>query len=251
MDTLDTMSQQFTQPVFYKFRYTFGGQRKEEFEDPSRNSFQYKQTCQIIHQVISKYSERITFGLEAYNSKREPTFIHCHFHFESLHNKEAIVKNLKRTLSGLNKPCTGVKVFSLKPEAFVNETKFYQYPLKQYDHDLSGSGLAYKCSSGFTVEKLNEMRRAAHSSWLVGVQINQTKSDNSGDNGDTLFSRLLSACQAEPPVADMQTVYRRILQIYIDEDRPINLTTIRGYGLTISAKLRICTIDYLISKISI
>ena len=251
----DNMAQQFTQPVFYKFRYTFDGQDNKTISDPSRNGFQYKNLCLLIKGKLDQYSDKITFGLEGYNSRREPTYFHVHFHFSSFANRGAISKTLKRLFQSLNRVCTGVKCFSLKPEAFVNEDKFFNYPLKQYDHDLSNNGLAYKCSKGFSIDEINSMRKTAYNTWLVAVQINQGKQDRNGDTGDTIFSRILSRIEEKLKQQhfqrNMQNVYQEIIDLYLEEDKPINLTTIRGYGLTVATKVGIITSQSLVERLLI
>ncbi len=241
---------QYTQPIYYKFRYTFDNQNENTINDPSINSFKYKNLCHLLKKNLDKYTDKMTFGIEGFNSKRERTFYHVHFHFSSSHNREAIARSLKRLLQSLDHKCTGVKCFSLKPEVFINETKFFQYPLKQYDHDLSDNGLAYKCSTGFSIDEINKMRGAAHASWLVAVEINQGKSDKNGDGGDSLFSRILSRIQKKRNIINyVADIYREIIEVYLEEDKPINLTTIRGYGLTIATKVGIIDATFLVQKL--
>ena len=179
-----------------------------------------------------------------------------HTHFKTRVLKNTILKAIKRLLIDYNYPSKGVQVISLKPEVFVNEAKFFNYPLKQYSSDLNIEHPVVKLSQGFTISQLNAMRSTAYDTYCVSVQI-MSKKTGQNTELDSVFSRAVSRCLNTPmdnkssqmetkKVSTLREVQRILIQLYKEEEKPINTTTIKGYSLTIALKLDIINEDYIL-----
>lgn len=239
--------------VLYKFRYTFPGQTNETIHDPSRVPL--KKDIIIFRQlneIIKQFSQQQTCGFEGKNSKGEPTYYHCHIHFTSKVLKGTIRKKIDRFLETEGYPHSGIKQISLKPEAFWTHEKIFGYPLKQYSKELVETKNSAIYSKGFSLEQLNDMRRASHQSWMISIEINGNRDNR--DNSDTLFERAVSKIDKLPleqKVANLRQISSILIQLYTDENRPINLTTIQGYTYTLGIKYKVIDQEYLLNKLNI
>lgn len=75
----------------------------------------------------------------------------------------------------------GVQNWSLKPETYVDEHKFFRYPLKQ--------NFFPKLCSGFSEDELQELRLVALENYKIATEINQNKADHKA-NSENLYDRL-------------------------------------------------------------
>lgn len=234
----------------YWFRYTFPYQTKQTIEDPSRNFTQeYTRIYKNICEIISKHADEMTCGVEFKNSKGNPTYIHMHIHFTSKVIKDTIRKAITRYLTLGSYPASGVKTISLKPKYPRSKDELFMYPLKQYSQPLTEKSMSYVFSKGFTLNQLNELRKLAYNQYIKICEINSAKSDNS-DILDTLFDRAISKCEKahsnqKVALRDIQVV---LINLYVEEKRPINITTIQGYALNIGYRLGVIDINYILEK---
>lgn len=148
---------------------------------------------------------------------------HIHLHFTSYQCKDTVRKSIKRYFVDKHDiKLVGNKMMYCKPEPFVdNKEKFMRYPIKQY---TKNEELKNSVSRGFPDEILEEMRQAAHAVWLTGCEVNLAKQDRR-DEKDTLWDRL----EAKLAKSETKNYMEQIIQFYMDENRPINNTTIVGY----------------------
>ena len=239
--------------VLYKFRYTFPGQTNETIQDPSRNfSKSHRAVFRQLNEIIKQFSQQQTCGLESKNSRGEPTYYHCHIHFTSKVQKGTIRKKIDRFLESEGFPHSGIKQISLKPEAFWTHEKIFGYPLKQYSTDFTETKISAIYSKGFTLEQLNNMRRASYQQWQISIEINGNRDNR--DNSDTLFERAVSKIDKLPleqKVANLRQISSILIKLYTEENRPINLTTIQGYTYTLGIKYKVIDEDYLLNKLNI
>jgi len=234
------------EPVAYHLRFTFSDQDKDLncLEDK-----QFISRCRAIHKNLIEefrrldyiYEDRYTSGFETHNKKGETCPAHLHLIFYSTKNSDSMRRQLKRYLrETYDQQVTGNKALMFKPQVVRNKTELWRYPLKQ--------SLKEELCCGFTSDELKIMHECAKESYLKTVQINQAKSDKS-DNSDTLFSRVMSKIQKSEPndTITSRIIAKHFLDLYIEEDRPINISTIKGYVLNASVKLGISSIDDIIS----
>ena len=253
--------------VYYKLRYTPPGQTPEDLSgseyteenppsgkyahatrkrDPPKDSSKMKA---VLLGCIKKHSVEWTFGAEFLNKAAQNTFFHFHIHFSSFTKPDAMRKCIQRAMQDKGFQCSGVKVYSLRPELVVDTAKFYRYPLKQYALPIVEDSALVTNSKGFTVEQLEEMRIAAHAIWTTGVQVQGNK-ENKEFPDNTLFERALATIKHDGNIKSTKQVLVRLIQFYVDEDRPINVQTIKGYTLTIGLKLGFITSDQLANAIA-
>lgn len=234
--------------VAYKFRYTFGGQTNTTIHDPSRC---ITSTMKAIYggliEIIKPFATQLTSGFERFNSLGAPTYFHIHIHFTSKNLKDTIRKKIDRYLDKEGQPHSGIKTICLKPEAFYTEQKFFQYPFKQYTSDFTNRTRTAVYSKGYSLDQLNVYRAASHSSWLISLEVNSNK-DNK-DNQDTLFLRATQKVKELPVQKSLRLIQKTLIQLYREENRPINLTTIQGYSYTLGLQFNVIDEDYLLNKL--
>lgn len=148
---------------------------------------------------------------------------HLHIHFTSYQCKDTIIKSVKRYFKDNHDiKLIGNKMYYMKPVPFVdNQEKFMRYPIKQY---TKKEELKNSVVRGFSEERLEEMRQAAHAVWLTGCEVQNARIDRKDDK-DTLWDRL----EAKLAKSETKNYMEQIIQFYMDENRPINNTTITGY----------------------
>lgn len=222
-----------SRPIGYKLRFTFSDQKAPLF--PQHQDKQFMSRCKTIQtKLINKlmdnnyvHKNRLTSGFETLNKLKETTYAHIHIHFYSKAVKESIRRTIKRFLREVyDQETTGNKNMSFVAEHIIDDEKFFRYPLKQ--------NLDIKNQRGFTMEQLEKMHDIAKDSYAITCQVSQKKADNR-DNSDTLFLRVFN--KLDKATDNKTSILKKFLQLYIDEDRPINKTTITGYVLNAQVKL--------------
>ncbi len=148
---------------------------------------------------------------------------HIHLHFSSTQCKDTIVKSVKRYFVDQHDiKLIGNKMYYIKIVPFIdNLEKFMRYPLKQYTDDKE---LINSVSRGYNDEDLKKMRAAAYAVWLTGCEVQNAKQDRR-DEKDTLWDRL----EQKLLKSETKNYMELIVQFYMEENRPINNTTISGY----------------------
>jgi len=228
-----------SRPIGYKLRFTFSDQKPPLF--PQHQDKQFICRCKTIQtKLINKlldnnyvHNNRLTSGFETLNKLKETTYAHIHIHFYSKAVKESIRRTIKRFLQDTyDQDTTGNKAMSFVAEHITDDEKFFRYPLKQ--------NLDIKNQRGFTTEHLEKMHEVAKESYAITCQVHQKKTDNR-DNTDTLFLRVFN--KLDKATDNKSSILKKFLQLYIDEDRPINKQTITGYVLNAQVKLGQVTID--------
>ena len=235
----------YSQEVFYKFRFTFPFQDSETIKAETRD-FKTPQVTAItktmLDVLVPHYTTKLVYGVEFKNSRGENTFIHCHIHFISKSSRDTVAKALQRAMDRGNYVFKGSKVFSLKPEVYIrgnNGENFWRYPLKQIKSESNNKKWCFDRCYGFKVEELEKMRDAAHQQYITAVEINCTKFDNT-DKSDTLFQRLFQVCKKDISENDtkkgLDHFRRQVLKFYVEEDKPLNFTTMSGYAYLLAYK---------------
>lgn len=244
---------QSSHDVYYKFRFTFPFQDSETIKQEHRDLKKTQVTSitkTILDVLVPHYTTKLIYGIEFKNSRNEPTFIHAHLHFTSRSSRDTIAKALQRAMDKGNYLFKGSKVFSLKPEVHVTD-KFWRYPLKQLRPECNNVKWCFDRCHGFTNDELSRMRDIAHEHYKTSVEINVTKSDNK-DTQDTLFERLVSSCEKDKSENDTKKgldFYRKkTLQFYVDEQRPLNFSTMSGYAYLLAYKFEAITEDDLVKR---
>lgn len=234
------------EPVAYHLRFTFSDQDKDLNCLQDSN---FMARCKAIHKNLIDeflnldyiYESKYTSGFETQNKKGETCPAHFHLVFYSTKNSETMRRKVKRYLLEVyDQQVTGNKALMFKPQVVRSHSEFWRYPLKQsLKPDLCG---------GFGSVELQIMHECAKESYLKTVQINQAKADKS-DSSDTLFARVMNKIQKSEPndTISPRIIAKYFLDVYIEEDRPINLSTIKGYVLNASVKLGISSIDDIIN----
>jgi hypothetical protein len=148
---------------------------------------------------------------------------HLHLHFTSNQCKDTIVKSVKRYFVDKHDiKLIGNQMYYIKIVPFIdNLEKFMRYPLKQYTDDKE---LINSVSRGFNDEDLKKMRTQAYAVWLTGCEVQNAKQDRR-DEKDTLWDRL----EQKLLKSETKNYMELIIQFYMEENRPINNTTISGY----------------------
>lgn len=211
--------------IYYKFRYTFQNlELKDEY-----SSMEKKQHILNVKGMLNDLDpyivDRCTVGLEYMNSYGAPTHPHMHIHFTSRSKKDTIIKQLRRRAQEYGETMRTNKVFSLKPETYVVEEKFFRYPLKQ--------GLNIDWQKGFKEEEYTQMHLMANDCWKIGCEVNNSKKDRkeeSTDLYDRLYRHVIKELKNE--ICDIN-VLAEIIKFYQIEKRPINMSTAKGYMYTV------------------
>lgn len=229
----------------YHFRFTFSGQDKELkcLEDK-----QFIARCKTIHKrLIEKMTdlgyfdkEQVTSGFEVRNKKGENCKAHIHICFKSTHVKQSIDRTIKRYLTDTyDQEVVGNQCKMFKEWTNLRcDSSFWRYPLKQK--------LNINVCNGFPITQLQHWHQVAHECYLKTVEVNQAKLDKS-DNSDTLFERVYNQILKQD-IKEQSEVARTFINYYLNENKPLNMQTIRGYTLTTSVKLGILPIETLIQQ---
>ena len=204
----------------YKLRIT----TDDETYNPDNRQFKtlLRVANNIYGRLISSQfiHSKATMGCEVKGKNGDYVKPHFHIHFNSKVKKDTIVKNLKRYYDDqYGETLKGNGMYYLKLESYIdNEKKFYGYPLKQQEN------LDNVKSIGYTDEQLEELRVGANAVYKTGCEVQQAR-DDKREEKETLWDRLeefLNKNSASEPMA-------KIIEFYMEENRPINNTTIIGY----------------------
>ena len=181
-----------------------------------------------IKRMIDELTDRLTpevavGGYEIKGKNGDYVKPHLHLHFTSLQCKDTIVKSVKRYFIDQHDiKLIGNQMYYIKIVPFVdNLEKFMRYPIKQYTDDKE---LINSVSRGISDEDLKKMRQAAHAVWVTGCEVNNAKQDRREEK-DTLWDRL----EQKLTKSETKNWMEQIIQFYMDENKPINNTTITGY----------------------
>ena len=109
-------------------------------------------------------------------------------------------------------------MWSFQIEPYVVEDKFFCYPLKQ------GGALSQieHPSRGFSEDEIIAMTKAARMTAAIAMEV-AIKKGNKKEESDTLYDRLEAALDKG------QGTLGEILTFYMEENKPINDSTIVGY----------------------
>ena len=129
----------------------------------------------------------------------------------------------------------GIKYHSFKEQVVRDWDKYWRYPIKQEYNP--------KLCFGHDPEYLEIQHQVARESWNIACEINQSKSDKK-DTPDTLFQRALELLKKKDS-KNIQEITKTIIQLYVDEERPLNKSTIQGYAITAAVKLGTLSVDQL------
>lgn len=148
---------------------------------------------------------------------------HLHLHFVSTKKDDTIRTSLKRLYFELNdEKLKGNNLYSMKLETFIDDDRFYRYPLKQLESLDSPFNLTPPRQG------LEILRQVALAQWKLGCEINQSK-QVAREPAPDLYSRM--CCKIEKPEkpTTKYAVALGMLEFYLKENRPINNQTIQGY----------------------
>lgn len=170
-------------------------------------------SSQFIHSMA-------VMGCEVKGKNGDYVKPHFHIHFNSKVKKDTIVKNIRRYYEDqYDEKLKGNSSYYLKLESYIdNEKKFYGYVLKQQEN------LDNVESLGMSEKYLEEMRIGANAVYKTGCEVQRAR-DERREEKETLWDRLeeyLKKAEDSEPMA-------KIIEFYMEENRPINNTTIIGY----------------------
>lgn len=204
----------------YKLRIT----TDEETYNPDNNHF--KTLVSIANRIYDRlinsnfiYSKAV-MGCEVKGKNGDYVKPHFHIHFNSKVKKDTIVKNIKRYYEDqYGETLRGNSQYYLKLESYIdNENKFYGYPLKQQE---SANYVKYQ---GYTLAEIENLRFGANAVYKTGCEVQQAR-DDKRDDKETLWDRLEKYLNDNPHCE----VMGKIIEFYMNENKPINNTTIIGY----------------------
>lgn len=228
--------------VAHDFRLTFSGQSKDlkELEDKTFINMCTQRAQFFVKRCIeSSYFTKCTGAIEMLDKRGENCSLHFHLRFYSNKVTQSLRKTFKRWLEeDYDQDTRGNKNFMFKATVVRDKNHFFEYLLKQ--------NLNNKLCYGFAQQQLEEMHRVAKASYYKVVQVNQQKMDNR-DNSDTLFQRVMLKLKKTTNLKT-RDIARIFIETYVEEERPINHTTIQGYVTNASLKLGIMSIDELMDK---
>lgn len=228
-------------PIPYHLRFTFSDQDKDL---KCLESKSFINRCKQIHgSLLNKlqpyfYNNQYTSGFEVRN-KLGSCKAHIHACFKSTSLKNTIDKAIKRHLSDTwDQEVVGNHAKMFKEWTQLrDEHKFWRYPIKQVLDPT-------KCN-GFSQEYLEQQHQIGKDTYAIGQEVAQSKLDKR-DNSDTLFLRVYSKLK-KLKISTIRGIADQFIQFYLDEDRPLNKTTIQGYTTLASVKLGLVSKDELLN----
>jgi hypothetical protein len=124
--------------------------------------------------------------------------------------------------SGWGQETTGVKVFSLKPEAIIrSKDDFYRYPLKEK--------LDKSLCFGFQSHTLENMHHIAAECKSKSQEVWAKRLDHT-DQNNSIFQKLCDRFNKLEKSVQSKFQYLTVAtELYIEEERPINKGVIMGY----------------------
>ena len=135
----------------------------------------------------------------------------------------------------MDEPFKVKTVWTMKEEHYLkDEIKFFRYAWKQYDslealkkHDL--------VQHGFNDTEIEEHRAVANQVWLESREYARAKADKYVDDEGTIYDRCVKILDEINPLT-VEDINGVILDVYLKENKPINLRTIDGYTLCYALK---------------
>lgn len=228
-------------PVYIKLRISVD----DEVWNPNQSSAQgqYKLHVSKMKSMISFLREnkfihsKMTCGFEVKGKTGDYVRPHYHIHFDTTTKKDTIRKSITRHWEkNYDEKLSGNKMWSLQIEPYVVEDKFFCYALKQQDEACPTP------SMGFDEQQVKSMIKAAQMTAAIATEVAQKKQAKK-EEADTLYDRLAKYLdQREGTLGD-------IVKFYMDENRPINKVTIRGYYDLYRLKTGRMTIDEYVETI--
>lgn len=213
---------------YYKFRYTF---------DKDTYSLEYKkQYMRSLIDILEDYIEdgRYTAGLERFGKTGEEVKHHMHIHFKSTKQRDTIAKQIIRKVIGEEDFRKKSQIYSLRPEADVNEDRFYRYPLKE-------TKLEDKCilTKGFTEDEVKTMNEVAYASRQIQYEVNQNKTSKKEDI--TFYDKMSAYLDSKGTYSTEREVFLEILNFYLEQDKPLSRKSIQEYTYLYMVKKKIMT----------
>jgi hypothetical protein len=214
--------------IYYKIRLTLdcdiwesNDGKHRSYKGITEDWFNWLKTTKYIN-------SKATAGFEVKDKKGEYCRPHFHIHFDSTARKETIQKAMKRRYKDLyDEVLAGNDMYCVKQEPYPdNEVKFYGYAMKQ------GSYLTF----GIDDDKVKEYAAASSAVYKTTCQINQKKVE-AKDQADTLYDRLAIY------LGKNGSSLKNVVQFYLDNNKPINPTTMQGYYWLYQLKSKEITID--------
>lgn len=231
-------------PIYIDMRFTFDNQDKEL---TCLNDKSFMKRCKLIYKCLIAhlfennyyYQNKYISGFETQSKTGENCKAHFHLRFRSTNIVSSMRRTVKRFLSeNWDQSTTGNQAMKFTGIVVRNHTEFMQYPLKLCKTN--------KICGGYTESQIQVMQEVAETSYEKVVQINQKKMDTR-DKTDTLFLKVVEKLKKSPPTNIRQIALAFLLH-YLEENRPINEQTIKGYALNAAITLKLITSDTLLDK---
>jgi len=216
--------------IWYKLRIRLD----DAIYNPTTDDKKYKhhtRACSEYFEIVSKYSDKITSGIEVHNKSGGYTYPHIHIHFQSQTKKDTILKKIKRYYQEYyDEPLKGNKMYSFTPETNISQDAFFRYPLKQMTTDPA----SYDNCKGFERAQLKQLRAVAYAQEMIRWQINDKKDTHAAEQ-NTIYERIEFKLSKDKPSTALDVILA-IQDLYLQENRPVNNVTISGYTLTYCLK---------------
>lgn len=195
----------------------------------------------IEKSVTLGYFTKWTAGIEQLNKKGESVKLHMHLRFMSSRVTANMRHHLCKFIKTLGHDTRGNINFMFKAVVIRDDTDFFGYPLKM--------NLNTKLCGGFSIETLNALHLGGKSQYIKVCEFHQKKMDRT-DKKDTLYHTIISRISKldKTVTKTKRVVANEFLQYYIENDLPINPTTIKGYVLTASLHFKLTTPDALLDE---
>lgn len=212
-----------TTTVYYRLRITLDDETPTEFSDKILDKiirdwglitlhwWDYLGTTGFIY-------DKATCGFESKDKCGALCRPHFHIHFNSRAKKDTIVHALKREyLEYHGLKLKGNNMYALKIDPFPeNDAKFFSYPMKQ--------GGFYKYL-GFEEDEIAIFRGAGAQMYASTCEINAKRSEHR-EEANTLFDRLFETLSC---IEDRMAEPKDVVEFYMNENRPLNNTVLKGY----------------------
>jgi len=210
------------QPVYMKLRIT----TSEDVYDPTDEQNwkaadrggprRLKNLLEMLEENGFIFS-KMTSGYEKKGRTGDWVKPHFHIHFNTMTKRDTIRKSITRWwFKTYEEKLSGNKMWSFQIEPYVVEDKFFCYPLKQAAWQQGAM------TKGFNEEEIITMTKAANMTAAIAMEVAIKKNDKK-EESDTLYDRL------EVALDKGQGTIGEILTFYMEENKPINDTTIVGY----------------------
>lgn len=177
---------------------------------------------------------------EKKNKYGEDTKRHFHFNFTSDKKKDTIQKGIRSFYSERGYVCKGNRCYSLQqcdePEDY---DRWFRYCMKEkYIKKLTRS-------SEIDFEKCEMLAKDERQQSIKHNVANRAKLLDKS----TLYDKLImDLTKLDPRPNDFKSIWSFIVQWYVEQKKPVNLTTIKGYTITYCISEKIITSDMLYEK---